>query len=393
MTGSIDKYAVKGSSKPRWRYRIYTGKDDAGAKRYVSGAGFEKQGEAADAMRTKIEELLRLANQPAPLEAITLTAWLKRWLDSYAVHTCQPKTLERYGQLVRYITASPTEEVQRIAAAPISALKHVNMESALRALLKQKAAKREHLSARSVRHVAGVLQVALNEAFRLDLILVNPMLKVKLPSVERSRAESFTPEQVRALRASCRGDWTFTLIELALATGARRGEMLALTWANVDWVTMSITIARSLEQTAAGLRIKMPKNEKERPCSLPQTAIAALQFQREEQAEHKRKFGTDYVERDLVFAQPNGDFLDPALVSQIVIRRMRKAGIKSGSFHSLRHTMASVLLSNGVPLPAVSARLGHADANITARIYSHALPDDDRRAADAWDTVISNPVQ
>jgi integrase len=169
--------------------------------------------------------------------------------------------------------------------------------------------------------------------------------------------------------------------------------MLALTWANVDCVGKSITIARSLEQTAAGLRLKMPKSGKERSCSLPQTAIAALQFQREEQAEHKRKFGADYFDRDLVFAQPHGEVLNPALVSQIVIRRMRKAGIKKGTFHSLRHTMASVLLSNGVPLPAVSARLGHADVNITARIYSHALPDDDRRAADAWESVIGGHVQ
>jgi hypothetical protein len=60
MKGSIDKYTVKGSSKPRWRFRIYMGKNDAGAKQYVCGAAFEKQGEAADAMRVKIDELLRL---------------------------------------------------------------------------------------------------------------------------------------------------------------------------------------------------------------------------------------------------------------------------------------------------------------------------------------------
>lgn len=93
-----------------------------------------------------------------------------------------------------------------------------------------------------------------------------------------------------------------------------------------------------------------------------------------------------------MFAQPNGDFLDPALVSQTIVRRMRKAGIKTTSMHTLRHTHASNLLSRGVPLPAVSARLGHADVNVTARIYSHALPDDDRRAADTWEAVIG-PIQ
>jgi integrase len=125
--------------------------------------------------------------------------------------------------------------------------------------------------------------------------------------------------------------------------------MLALTWANVDWAGKSITIARSLEQTAAGLRLKSPKNKKERRCTLPETIIVALQFHRDQQAEHKRQFGVGYVDRDLVFAEPNGDYLQPDLVSQTVIRRLRKAGIKRGSFHSLRHTLASILLSKGVP--------------------------------------------
>ncbi len=72
---------------------------------------------------------------------------------------------------------------------------------------------------------------------------------------------------------------------------------------------------------------------------------------------------------------------------------MLKAGIKKASLHTRRHTLASHLISNGVPLPVVSARLGHADVNITARIYSHMLPDDDARAADTWDRLVSGPVQ
>ncbi|HTM12339.1 MAG TPA: tyrosine-type recombinase/integrase, partial [Bryobacteraceae bacterium] len=83
-----------------------------------------------------------------------------------------------------------------------------------------------------------------------------------------------------------------------------------------------------------------------------------------------------------------GDFLDPALVSQTIVRRLQKAGILDASFHTLRHTHASHLLSRGVPLAAVSARLGHADPSITARIYSHAIPTDDARAAKEWDGFV-----
>ena len=393
MTGSIDKYMTKGSSKPHWRYRIYTGKDEAGRKQYVTRAGFEKQGEAADTMRDRIEELRRLANQPASPEEISLGSWLARWIDTYAVHTCQPKTIERYRQLAKYITDATADEISSVSRAPISSLKHVQLEAGLRALLKQKGVRREHISARTVRHVAGLVQVALNEAFRLDLILVNPMLKVKLPSVEQRQANSLTPEQLRALRETCRGDWTFALVELASALGARRGELLALEWRDLDWVSGQLLISKSLEQTKAGLRVKRPKNGKSRLCRLPKSALVALQFLRDQQNEHRRLFAGQYRDLGLIFCQPDGSYHEPDLISQVIIRRMRKAGIANASLHTLRHTHTSHLLSNGVPLPGVSAQLGHANPNVTARIYSHALPADDQRAADVWDAIVDAKVQ
>jgi integrase len=177
-------------------------------------------------------------------------------------------------------------------------------------------------------------------------------------------------------------------VELALGSGCRRGELLAVQWSDINWVTRTLSITKSLEQTAAGVRVKTTKSKKPRHFMLPQSAIAALQFQRDQQTEHKRQFGKDYQDRGLVFAQLDGDFLQPDLVSQVMVRRMKQAGI-AASIHSLRHSHAAILLSRGVPLPAVSARLGHADVNITAKIYAHALPDDDRRAADSWDSLIT----
>ena len=126
---------------------------------------------------------------------------------------------------------------------------------------------------------------------------------------------------------------------------------------------------------------------------MPQSGIAALQFLRDQQREHRRLFAGDYQDNNLVFCQPDGNYYDPDLVSQVIVRRMRKANLKQGSLHTLRHTHASNLLSRGVPLPAVSARLGHSDPNVTARIYSHALPADDQRAADVWDNLIDEKVQ
>ena len=101
MTGSIDKYAVKGS-KPRWRYRISTGKDASGRRQYDSKAGFERQGEAADAMRVRMKELEREAGKPAP---IAFGEHLQQWLDNHVTQRCAPFTVQRYRQLAAYIPA------------------------------------------------------------------------------------------------------------------------------------------------------------------------------------------------------------------------------------------------------------------------------------------------
>ena len=156
--------------------------------------------------------------------------------------------------------------------------------------------------------------------------------------------------------------------------------MLALTWQDVDWLARTLRIDESLEQTRKGLRVKRPKNGRARVFRIPQSALSALEFHRTQQQESKRLFGSDYHDSDLIFCQPNGDFLKPDIVSQTIIRRLLKAGIKNASLHSMRYTHGSHLLSRGVPLPAVSARLGHSDTHVTAKVYSHALPADDDRA-------------
>lgn len=162
------------------------------------------------------------------------------------ITNCAPKTLELYRQPAKYFTEATANEIRR---ALIVTLKHVQLETALRALLKQRAARREHISARTVRHVAGVIQVALNEAFRPDLIAVSPMLKVRLTALDQKQLAFLTPEEVRVLRDVCRGDWTFVLVELALASGARRGELYTLQWRDIDWATRTLFNTKSIEQT------------------------------------------------------------------------------------------------------------------------------------------------
>ena len=348
MKGSVRSTSMRGSSRPRWRYRLHL-KDEHGGNLWEGKSGFEKQSDADEALRC------------------ISRAW-KKGLQ----HQC------RQGPSGQFTPGSSTG--LRITALRAASQKHLkdtttrrlpwrhpwedpsfgpeahDLETALFGLLKAPGKRRKHLSVRTVRNIAGVLNVALNKAFRLELIPVDPMFRVEQPKYKRKDARSLTPEEMQALRKVCRGDWTFVLIELGLASGARRGELLALTWLDVDWLSRTVTINKSLEQTKAGLRLKGTKNDEMRVCRLPQAAIVALQFLKEQQTEHRRLFGKDYKDQGLVFCKPNGDFLTPDLISQTIIRRLRKAGIKDASLHSCRHSHASNLLSKGIPLSAVSKR-------------------------------------
>lgn len=128
----------------------------------------------------------------------------------------------------------------------------------------------------------------------------------------------------------------------------------------MNWTTATITISKSLEQTKAGLRIKRPKNNKPRACRIPQSAAVALRLVADQQESYRTMFGEDYANHNLIFCQPDGRYHRPDLISQIVIRRMRKAGIKRTSFHRLRHTHASNLLSKGVALRTCAGPQLHA---------------------------------
>jgi integrase len=174
------------------------------------------------------------------------------------------------------------------------------------------------------------------------------------------------------------------------APWARRGEILALKWS--DWRGSKITIERAYiqfkDETSGErtLELKSTKEKKEKDIPVPATLVPVLEAHRRHQTEFKRQFGDQYQDHDLIFAHEDGRPLWPNTVSASVSRLMRTLGLPKGAnLHSLRHTHASEAQSRGVPLATVSKRLGHSSIRTTADIYSHALDEDDYKAAEAYD--------
>jgi hypothetical protein len=166
-------------------------------------------------------------------------------------------------------------------------------------------------------------------------------------------------------------------------TGLRRGEILAQRWQDVDFEGETLVVAQSLEQTRkGGLKFEIPKNKKRRRIAMPPLLIEALKRHGEEQEKNRRLFGSDYkADLDLIVALPDGSPWKPDSFTAACARFATKIGLKGVRFHGLRHSHASHLLRQRVPLKTVHQRLGHANASTTLNTYAHMLPGDDSRGS------------
>jgi len=388
------------SGRITWGYSIDAGKDENGKRVQIFKSGFKREREADDALREKLNEKAEgalVAPDPHTLSEFTL-----RWFSEYGPRRCSGKTLERYKQLAAYI-------LPLVGSAKLKDLSALMLERALNQVKDAGGRKQtikkvngarttittvRPLSAMTVRHVAAVMRTILKKAVKLKLIRSSPMEGVELDAVPHREARALDSEAMNWFLEAARSYGIYEILVFAAGTGCRRGEALALTWSDVDLVHGAVRIAKSLEQTREGLRLKSTKTSRTRTISLPASLRELLKFHHERQAENRRLFGSDYkLDLNLVFAKPEGDYLAPNSVSSKACLIARKAGLGRGvSLHTLRHSHASQLLSGGASLPVVSKRLGHTSVTTTANVYAHMLPKDDLAAAEMWEAKFQSAV-
>lgn len=228
----------------------------------------------------------------------------------------------------------------------------------------------------------NILNGVFSMAFLDDSVKVNPMLKVKRPAPRKD--EKVQEEEDKALTVqelsrvlSCVAQeplkWR-TYINLATDSGARRGELCALQWQDIDWSKGTVTIRRNLQYTpAAGVYETSPKNGKTRLVDIGEDTLALLlKLRREQAAEHISKW---------VFNQDGTpDPMHPQSPTRYFKKFGAKYGINDFHPHKLRHSSASIAITNGADVVSVSERLGHSDTAVTLRMYAHANEESIRRA-------------
>ena len=201
---------------------------------------------------------------------------------------------------------------------------------------------------------------------------------------------TFSEEQARTFLDAAATDRLEALYVLALTTGMRQGELLALRWSNLDFENGTVQVNATLQRTTAGFVFAEPKTARSRrQVALSVAAVASLQRHRARQIEERLGLGTAWVDDDLVFANEVGHPIDVSNLSRRSFwPLLQRAGLPRIRFHDMRHSAATLLLAQGMHPKIVADMLGHATIAVTLDLYSHTTPAMHRQAALAMDAIL-----
>jgi integrase len=239
--------------------------------------------------------------------------------------------------------------------------------------------------------VHRLLHRALGHAATWGVVQQNVVSLVSPPRVASTEIEIIREDEIKTVLQKLRGRSMYMIATLGLATGMRRGELLALRWQDIDLDAGKLRVERSLEQTKAGLRFKAPKTKHgRRTITIPPSIVAELRQHWKEQQERRLALGTGKAPADALVFPTWWDFAtrSPNALTKEWSVAMAEAGM-SASLHSLRHTHASSLIAAGVDVLTISRRLGHATPSITLGIYGHLFSNTDDRAAQVIEALFA----
>lgn len=326
---------------------------------------------------------------------LTVSAYLEQWLGDYARLNVGERTLQGYRDMVKLHIGPELGKIPLDKLRPAhlqryysNRLDHGRKKAKLVTVKGEDATiivdVRTGLSHQTVLHHHRLLFEALQTAVKWGLIYTNPAAATTPPKVRRREPHVLTEEQTSALLVAVEGTRLHMPVLLAVASGLRRGELLALRWADCDLKTGRITVVRALSETREhGVVVKEPKSKTSlRPVTLPAWAVEALKKHRAAQNEHRLEVGPAWQDNDLVLPADDGSLWTPNLLSGAFADFMRKQdALPRVTFHGLRHGHITHLLLRGVPIKTVSARAGHSGVAITGNLYGHILPGADEQAA------------
>lgn len=361
-----------GPTKAAWTVTGDVGRDESGRRLQKTLGGFKTKAAAEKAWY----DLRRSIDKGADpfVESLTVAAFCDRWLGHMASRV-RPKTLGRYRDHValRIVPALGGLRLDKVKVGHVQdAVDRWNASG---------------LAPRTVIATRGVLLGAMGQAVKWQLITTNPVLAVQPPRAERPNLTVPTAPELMALVDAAEGTVWEIAVMLSATTGARRGEVLALRWADIDLDTGRVRITGTLSEGPGGWTRQDPKTDRgRRSVTLPAFALERLRAERKRTVELMLASGATW---DWVCHRA-GEPLDPDEYSKQVKTIAARAGLPpSVRLHDLRHAVATLWLEQGLHPGIASAALGHASPGFTLAVYSHVTDAMGDKAAAALENAFA----
>ncbi len=370
--GSISRHTKSGL----WMAR-YTVETPTGPKR--STVYGKKREEVRDKLTKALAE--RADGIVYDDENMTVGEYLNRWLKGSVRGSVRQSTLDRYEVAVR-VHLKPAlgrHKLKKLTPAHVASFYQDRLEAGS--------------APASVNKLHVTLHKALDQAVKWRMVPRNVAEVVKAPRPTPTREMcALSVAEVRRLLETARGDRLEALYVLAVHTGMRQGELLALRWQDVDLENATVSVRRTMTKSGGRLLLGEPKTRKSRrTIRLTGAAVETLRGHLARQIGEIERLGDLYEDAGLVFASEAGTLFNPTnLRKRSFARILERAKLPRGiRFHDLRHTCATLLFGRGVHPKYVQELLGHSSVGITLDTYSHVMPGMEDHAARAMEAALS----
>lgn len=372
--------AVRGHVRKRgeaWAYVHDLPPGPDGKRRQHWRSGFKTKGEAQRALSEALSKL----EQGTFVEPskVTVAEYMKQWIPSIEMEL-RPRTLASYRLNVE------THIIPRLGHFRLQALSPTHIKSFYSDLLSEgRSDGSGGLSPRTVQYVGTILGRALRDAESQRLIQRNPAAAVRKPkpSSRKASINTWTGEELRRFLDAVKDERIFPVLLLAATTGLRRGELLGLTWRQVDLDVGRLRVVQALVVVGGEFRLTPPKRESSvRSIAVDPTTVEVLRRWRKRQHEERLAWGPAYDNQDLVFSREDGSPINPDWLTRKFAALVRQVNVPPIRLHDLRHTHATLALQANVHPKVIAERLGHSSVMITLDTYSHAIPSLQEEAAE-----------